>query len=171
MVSPASPRPPRRRVRRAGAGPLVAVVLVVAVLVAGCSSKQSDAGADEPSVGSAATVDASSTTTTTTAPTTTTTTSPPAVGKPDARDVAQTLYDAWVANDRALAATVADQPAIDGMFTAIPGPYQLYSGCDTGEFDTGGCLFRDRSTNNTIQVDLEKRNGNWVAAFAYFSTG
>ncbi len=55
------------------------------------------------------------------------------------------------------------------MWSAVPGPYELYRGCDTGEFDTGGCLFRDRSTNHTIQMNLERRDDNWVVTGAFFS--
>ena len=150
---------------------LPALALAVAVLVGACSS---DSGSEGATVGDSATTEIA-TTPATEAPTTaaapTTTTLPPTVGRPDAREAAQALYDAWLANDRASAAAVADPPAIDGMFAAVAGPYQLYSGCDSGEFDTGGCLFRDRSTNNTIQVDLEKRDGNWVVAYAVFSAG
>ena len=74
-----------------------------------------------------------------------------------------------MADDRAAALTIADPAAVDAIFAATPGPYKLYRGCDTGEFDTGGCLFRDRSTNNTIQIDVEKRATGWVVAGTFFS--
>ena len=105
-------------------------------------------------------------TTTTTA---TTTTLPGPVGVPEGEAAAHRLYDAWVANDRAAAATIADPAAIDAVFAAPKGTYELYRGCDTGEFGTGGCLFRNRANNNTIQIDLEKRDSGWVVSGAFFS--
>ena len=79
------------------------------------------------------------------------------------------IYNAWVANDKVAAARVAEPAAIAAIWAAAPGPYELYRGCDTGEFDTGGCMFRDRSTNHTIQIDLTKRNGMWVVTGAFYS--
>lgn len=138
---------------------------VLAVGLAACSGS-SDAATSTTSTTVAPT---SSTTSTTVAPTSTTLPAP--VGRPEAKDAALVLYDAWTKGDRVGAAQVADVAAIDAIFLAVPGPYELYRGCDTGEFDTGGCLFRDRSTNNTIQVDVERRDGNWVVAGAFFSPG
>ncbi|MEZ5176998.1 MAG: hypothetical protein R2746_01600 [Acidimicrobiales bacterium] len=155
--------PPARFAR-----PLLAMALSAALaggLVA-CSGSSDDAGSTATT-----STTAPATTTSTTAPAATSTTLPAPVGRPEAKDAALTLYDAWTKNDRVGAATVADPPAIDAVFAATPGPYELYRGCDTGEFDTGGCLFRDRSTNNTIQIDVERRNGNWVVSGAFFSPG
>lgn len=156
--------------RRPIARSLVAAGLcaVLSVGVVACSGSSDDAAPASTST-STAPASTSSTTTTTAAPTPTTLPAP--VGRPEAKDAALVLYDAWTKNDRLYAAQVADVAAIDAIFAAAPGPYELYKGCDTGEFDTGGCLFRDRSTNNTIQVDVERRNGNWVVAGAFFSPG
>lgn len=92
-------------------------------------------------------------------------------GAPDPATAATTLYDASVVDDRATAATVAEPDAIDAVFAAEPGPYALYSACDSGEFDISGCLFRDRTTNNTIQFDMERRGDAWVVVNAFASTG
>lgn len=154
-----------RPIARSLAAAALCSSLALGAVACGGSSEEAEPAATT-------TAPASSTTTapaTTTAPTPTTLPAP--VGRPDAKDAALVLYDAWRNNDRAYAAQVADPAAIDAVFAATPGPYELYRGCDTGEFDTGGCLFRDRSTNNTIQVDVERRNGNWVVAGAFFSPG
>ena len=137
-----------------------AVVLAASIIVASaaCSSDGDDGSggtSGDSSLLPPVSV-TSSTAPTTTAATTTTAAAP--TGAPDAATAAQTLYDAWTRDDRATAATVAEAAAIDAIWAAVPGPYQLYRGCDTGEFDTGGCLFRDRSTNHTIQVDVERRD-------------
>ena len=150
------------------ARPLLAVGLCTALAggVAACSGSSDDAA---PASTTTTTAALTSTTVTTAAPTSTTLPAP--VGRPEAKDAALVLYDAWTKDDRVGAAQVADTAAIDAVFAATRGPYEFYRGCDTGEFDTGGCLFRDRSTNNTIQIDVERRNGNWVVSGAFFSPG
>ncbi len=140
-----------------------------------CGSDGGGASGSGTGIGEPATLVGSSTTTTTAPPTSTTTAPPTTVAEPtglaEPAAAATKLYDAWVAGDRATAATIADPAAVEGIFAAAPGPYQLYRGCDTGEFDTGGCLFRDRSTNNTIQVDVERRTSGWVVSGTFFSPG
>jgi hypothetical protein len=140
----------------------------IGILAPACSSGGSDAARDKTATisDSAATLDK---TTTTTAVTTTeaTTTVPKLVGLPDQEAVANKLYDAWVADDKATAATVADPVAIDAIWLAKKGNYSLYNSCSTGEFDTSGCLFR--GNEGTIQIDLEKRGDNWVVAGAFYA--
>lgn len=150
--------------RRLLAAPLLVSALILAVVACGSDD------AAKP----AATTEAPAAETTTTEPTTTaveatTTTTPPPVGAETAADAAWTLYDAWGDDNRAAAATVAEPEAIESIWNAVPGPYELYRHCDDGEFDTGGCLFRDRSTNHTIQLNLEKRDGRWVIVSTFFS--
>ncbi|MCU1496849.1 MAG: hypothetical protein JWM47_802 [Acidimicrobiales bacterium] len=146
------------------------LVLLLAAGAAGCSTTDDDAepGSD---IGEPATLDSTSTstsTTTTGAPVATT--APPAPhGAATPADASAALYAAFVAGDRAAAARVAEPPAIEAVFGAVPGPYQPYRGCDTGEFDTSGCLYRDRSTNHTIQFDLERRGEAWVVTTAFYS--
>lgn len=147
---------------------LAALCLSLATLapaaLAGCSGGSSDAGPAKTSP-SAATTDA----TTSSAPTTTAaaTTLPPTVGLPGQEETAKRLYDAWFADDRTTAATVADPVAVEAMWKTARGDYSLYNKCSTGEFDTSGCLYRGNL--GTVQFDLEKRNGNWVVAGAFFS--
>jgi len=91
------------------------------------------------------------------------------VGADSPADAATALYDAWVNDDRDAASEVADPDAIETMWTAEKGPYELYRHCDDGEFDTSGCLFRDRSTDHTIQINLERRDGGWVVSGTFYS--
>ncbi len=153
---------------RAVAATLVAAA--IGILAPACSSGGSDAARDKTATVSdrAARMDK---TTTTAAPTTaapTTAAAPAApIGLPDQEAVATKLYDAWVADDKVTAATVADPAAIDAMWLAAKGDYSLYNSCSTGEFDTSGCLFRGGP--GTIQIDLEKRGDNWVVAGAFSS--
>ena len=141
----------------------LALVAGLGLAAAACGSDGGAASDGGTEIGSPATAERGSTTTVAPAEPTEPT------GLPDAAAAATELYDAWVADDRAAALTLADPAAVDAIFAATPGPYKLYRGCDTGEFDTGGCLFRDRSTNNTIQIDVEKRATGWVVARTFFS--
>lgn len=149
---------------RAVAATLVAAAL--GILAPACSSGSSDATKDtKVSIGDGATVEQ---TTTTAAETTVAATVPAApTGLPEQEAAAVKLYDAWFADDRVTAATVADPAAVDAMWQTARGDYSLYNQCSTGEFDTSGCLFR--GANGTIQIDLEKRGDNWVVAGAFYS--
>jgi len=155
----------RRRSARTSlfAGALVATAL--AIVLAGCGGSASDD--DATAVGNAATVDQ---TTTTTAPATSTapTTAPVATtGLATQEETVRRLYDAWFADDKKTAATVADQTAIDGMWKTARGDYSLYNSCSTGEFDTSGCLYR--GNNGTIQFTLERRGDFWIVIEAFYA--
>ncbi len=145
---------------RAVAATLIAAA--IGLLAPACSSGGSDAGKDTTTTAAPTTTEAP---TTTAVPTSAAPAAP--VGLPDQEDVAQKLYDAWKADDKVTAATVADPAAIDNIWQAAPGDYSLYNACSTGEFDTSGCLFRGGP--GTIQIDLEKRGDNWVVAGAFWS--
>ncbi|CAN5420002.1 hypothetical protein BH10ACT1_BH10ACT1_10540 [soil metagenome] len=138
----------------------------MASAAAGCSG--SSDGQQASTSGTVATTTTVAPTTATTVPPTTTTALEP-VGAATPADATAALYAAFQAGDRAAAAKVAGQPAIDAIFAAVPGPYEPYRGCDTGEFGTSGCLYRDRSTNHTIQFDLEKVGDAWVVQTAFYS--
>lgn len=153
--------------RRSPSRRIVPLALLTLALVGG--SACGDDGADEPArIGEpVTTVATSSTSTTAAAPATTV----PPVGADTPDSAAATLYQAFTTGDRAMAAAVAEPAAVEAVFAATPGPYQPYRGCDTGEFDTSGCLYRDRSTNNTIQFDMTRRGAKWVVTGAFFSPG
>jgi hypothetical protein len=137
-------------------------VVVLAALLGGCGSS-GEGGSTTVSLAPPATATAPEATTTTAAATTL----PATTGLPGQEETVKRLYDAWFANDRVTAASVADPAAIDAMWQTARGDYSLYNKCSTGEFDTSGCLYRGNL--GTIQFDLEKRGGNWVVAGAYFS--
>lgn len=149
--------------RRLRASALAAVA--AAAVLAGCGSSGSASGPTK--VAPTATVDKATTTTaaTTTAPSTTA--APATTGGTTPSETAQRLYDAWKANDKAAAATVATPEAIAGMWKSAPGDYGQYSGCDTGEFSTSGCLYRGNP--GTIQIDMERKGDLWVVVDAYYS--
>lgn len=146
----------------------VAVTLLAVAGLAACGSDDGDAATD-PTV-TAEIGDAATVTTSTTAPEPS---EPPAtepaapVGAADPGEAAATLYAAWKAGDRAVAATVAEPAAVDGVFAAAPGDYALYNRCDTGEFGSSSCLYR--GDPGTIQFAMTERDGTWVVTTAIFS--
>lgn len=144
----------------------IAAALALAGLATACGSS-APAASSEVSLGpDATTVTAPSTTAapTTTAPTTT---APVTTGRGNPEEAAKTLYDAWYAGDKVTAGTVATQTALDDMWQTPKGDYGLYSGCDSAEFDTSGCLFR--GANGTIQFTMERRGDLWVVIEALYS--
>ncbi|MFN8018361.1 MAG: hypothetical protein U0P45_09585 [Acidimicrobiales bacterium] len=158
-------RPRAGRARRTSG--LVAAMAIAAVALAACGSSGSASGPTK--VAPTATVD-KPTTAPTSASTLTTqpaTTAPATTGGATPSETAQRLYDAWKANDKAAAATVATPEAIAGMWQTAPGDYGQYSGCDTGEFSTSGCLYRGNP--GTIQIDMERKGDLWVVVDAYYS--
>lgn len=149
---------------------LPAFVVLLATAAVACGSDDSSSGPD--GTGSAGTeVGVTTTTEGSTVAETTTTTEPPGptAGAETASQAALALHGAWVADDREAAAGIAEPEAIEGFWAATPGEFVLYSGCDDGEFDTGGCMFRNWSNNHTIQVSLERRDIGWVVTSAFFS--
>jgi len=113
---------------------VLVVLIVIAALAAGwyffVRDDNSGSSASSTTSSSSTSTSASSTTsTTTTSSSTSSTTTPTTPADPQA--YAQTLFTAWSNNDRAAAATVANQTAIDSLF-ATPGsdaPSWAFSGC------------------------------------------
>ena len=145
---------------------LLAVGLAVAgtSMVAGCSKASTPTPKTGTKIGPSVTVVRTTAVPTTAIPKTT---SPPPVGMPTAEAATRKLYDAWKANDLVGAATVATPTAIAGIWASAPADYYEYSTCDTGEFSTGGCLYRGNP--GTIQFDLTKQGTTWVVTNAVFS--
>ena len=158
-----SPVPRARRALRRGG--LAAVALGAAAALAACGSSGSASGPTK--VAPTATVDKTTTTMADTTSAPSTTAAPATTGAATPSETAQRLYDAWKANDKAAAATVATPEAVAGMWQAAPGDYGQYSGCDTGEFSTSGCLYRGNP--GTIQIDMERKGDLWVVVDAYYS--
>jgi hypothetical protein len=150
--------------RRALTG-VVAPALVAALLLAGCSDSGTDEAEPTELADAASVEQTTSTEATTTAPETTTTVAPVGMGTPI--EAATRLFDAWIADDRVTAATVAEPAAVDGIWAGTKGDYGQYSGCDSAEFDTSGCLFR--GAPGTIQFSMARRGDAWVVTSAIYS--
>jgi hypothetical protein len=144
----------------------VTAPLLAGGLAVGCGESKTDQADGPTELADAATTER--TTATTAAPTTavpTTTAAPTGMGSPI--DAATRLFDAWVADDRATAATVAEPVAIEGIWAAARGDYGQYNQCDSAEFDTSGCLFR--GAPGTIAFTMERRGEAWVVIEALYS--
>lgn len=142
----------------------------------GCTADDATNDADAGPEVTAQIGDAATAVPTTGGPTTTasTPTTPPTVdtvpgpaGTPEPQQAADALYAAWKAGDRVAAGTVAEPIAVDGVFAAAPGDYQLYNKCNTGEFGQSSCLFR--GDPGTIQFNMKQIDGSWVVTGAIFS--
>lgn len=152
---------------------VIAISVGFVISTAACSSKSdgSSGPRSKTSLASPASLDATATTAATTsapsqtAPPTSAPQSPTGAANPELS--AQRLYDAWQAGDRGAAQTVAEPSAVDGIWAAAPGHYKIYSGCDTGEFNDSGCLFRGAA--GTIQMTMERRGTAWVVVEAFFA--
>jgi hypothetical protein len=73
-----------------------------------------------------------------------------------------------MAGDEAAAGTAATAEAVRNVFTQ-PGPgFELY-GCDTGEFDTSTCNYRNRSTQGYASITAEKAPIGWIVTAVYMT--
>ena len=142
--------------------------------LAGCGAAGSDgAGSDDVEIGADAPTTDVETPATDTEPTESTQPAPdtpaPAAttGMAEPREAALRLYDAWFADDRATAATIAEPEAVEEMWKTARGDYSIYSGCDSAEFTVSGCLFR--GANGTIQMTMERRGDLWIVIEAFYA--
>lgn len=169
-------RPPSRRARRARrpAALVVAGGLALALALPACGSSSDGAASSEVELSDeAASTDVSTTeapddtkVTVTSEPTDTT--APIATtGMASPEEAATRLYDAWYADDRATAATIAEPDAVAAMWETARGDYSIYSGCDSAEFEVSGCLFR--GANGTIQMTMERQGDLWIVTGAFYS--
>jgi hypothetical protein len=93
----------------------------------------------------------------------------PTAGQGTARAAIDLLVAAWIANDQVTAGTVATQEAVRALFAQSPDGYALY-GCDTGEFDTSTCNFRNRATAGYASITAEKAPIGWIVTSASLTT-
>lgn len=112
------------------------------------------------------TTESSTSTSTATEPTTTastTTASTPTAFAPTAREAVDALRAAWEAGDQAAARAIAPGEVVDQLFAVPADGFETY-GCDTGEFATSTCNFRNRSTEAFIVVTAARSDPGWQIA-------
>jgi hypothetical protein len=144
-------------------------VLAMAVALLGACSNGSD-HADRPSTSSTTTTAAKTTTSTKTTKTTTTasTVAGPTQGFSSARAAIDHFVAAWQAGDKAGAQTGATAIAVHNVFTQPGAGFALY-GCDTGEFATSTCNYRDRATQGYASITAEKAPIGWIVTEVYMT--
>lgn len=86
------------------------------------------------------------------------TVSAPTAFFPTAADAITELKAAWEADDRPRATAVAPGDVVEALFVVPAGGFEVY-GCDTGEFPTSTCDFRNRSTGTFIKVGAKRTDG------------
>jgi hypothetical protein len=157
--------------RRTLGAALVAGALVLVPALAACGGSGDDEGGPTTTTGSTTT----GSTTTTEAPRTPSETSVPrrpagpTAGQGSARAAIDLLVAAWIAHDQITAGTVATEEAVQALFAQPPDGYVLY-GCDTGEFDTSTCNFRNRATAGYASLTAEKAPIGWIVTSAFLTT-
>ena len=159
---------PALRRPRTSALLLLLVASICSWSLTGCGGSDGGSG----SGGTTVSVDIGDPATATSAPATSATTATTAttgapVGLADPHEAAKRLYDAWKANDKVTAATVAEASAVESMWQTVPGDYALYNNCNTGEFGSSACLYR--GDPGTIQFAMEQHGALWVVVEAVFS--
>ncbi len=145
------------------------VGLAAGLALAGCGGDDggSDAGPDSsliPPV-SAEADDGSTTSSETTASTEATTSAPstPTVFTEQAADAVNELEAAWETGDQARARAIAPGEVVDALFLVPPDGFEIY-GCDSGEFETSACNFRNRGTEAFITVTAQRSDAGWQIA-------
>lgn len=148
-------------------------LVVAAVVVALGACGQGDDEATSTS-GSTTTPSTTAPASPSSAPPAPSTTAPPTVPEPtrtfpDPQAAVEALVDAWRAGDSATALQGATAESVTNLFSQPPDGFELY-GCDSGEFETSTCNYRNRSTGGYAQITAEKRPAGWVVAAVFVST-
>lgn len=151
-------RPPARRA-------VPTLVLALALALAACGGDDGDDATPSTTTEAAGTTPPTSTTTAPTESTEPASTEPsqPTAFTTEARDAANELLAAWQAGDQARARAIAPGDVVDALFLVPPDGYAVY-GCDTGEFDTSGCNWRNRATGGYINVGMQRSEAGWQVA-------
>lgn len=148
---------------------LPAVVLVLGLALTGCGGDDggTDAGTDSslipPETTDAETTAPSTETTTASTEATTTAPSAPTAFTAQAADAVNELKAAWEAGDQARARAIAPGDVVDALFAVPAGGFEVY-GCDTGEFATSTCNYRNRATEVFIVVTAARSDAGWQIA-------
>jgi hypothetical protein len=81
----------------------------------------------------------------------------------EAADAVNELKAAWEGGDRDRAAAIAPGDVVEALFVVPPDGFEV-QGCDTGEFATSTCNFRNRSTEAFIVVTAARSDAGWQIA-------
>ncbi|HEX7133514.1 MAG TPA: hypothetical protein VF228_13130 [Iamia sp.] len=146
---------------------LLAAGLALGLALAGCGGDDDPAGSDPdtsliPPESTDSETTGSTGTTVTTAPASTEPSTPTAFTT-EAADAVNELKAAWETGDQARARAIAPGDVVDALFLVPPDGFEV-QGCDTGEFDTSTCTFRNRATEAFIVVSAARSEAGWQIA-------
>lgn len=135
---------------------LAAVALALFAALASCSG-----GADTAATTTSSATGRSTTASTAATDPVTTAAALPKVAFPTRDEALDFIIGAWLANDPVGAQRIA---SADTVFQLFGQPYKGYAkyGCDTAEFDTSTCNYRNRSTGGYVSLYFEKGADGWV---------
>lgn len=142
------------------------VGLAAGLVLAGCGGD--DGGADDGPDSSLIPPDSTeavadpTTSTTSTAPGSTAPSAPTA-HTAQAADAVNELKAAWEAGDQARARAIAPGDVVDALFLVPADGFEVY-GCDSGEFETSTCNFRNRATEAFVVVTAQRSDAGWQIA-------
>jgi hypothetical protein len=143
-----------------------AVVLALALALSGCGGDD-EAGGDDPDTSLIPPETTGSDTTTestdTTASTASTAPSAPTAFTAEAADAVNELKTAWETGDQARARAIAPGDVVEALFLVPPEGFEV-QGCDSGEFETSSCTFRNRATEAFISVSAARSDAGWQIA-------
>lgn len=152
---------------------VTAIALVVGVAGAGCG----DGGDDEAGPTTSSTTVTTTETVPPTDPGTVTTASTvpaeptqPTAFTAEARDAVNELKAAWEDGDQARARAIAPGEVVDALFPIPPDGFEVY-GCDTGEFETSTCSYRNRATGAYITVTSTRTEPGWQVSSLFVDDG
>lgn len=146
---------PRPRPRALG---LVVGLLLISGVA--CGSGADDSSSSDPGRTTLTTEADGGDTTTVADPPPTTGISQPTAFTTTAEDAVNELKAAWEVGDRPRAELIAPGDVIDALFAIPPESFEVY-GCDTGEFPTSNCNYRNRSTDMYIKVTAARSDAGW----------
>lgn len=144
---------------------LPAAVLVLGLALAGCSADDEgpDAGPDSSLIPPESTEAETTTTTAPPASTGPTTAPEPTSFTTQAADAVNELKAAWEGGDQVRARAIAPAEVVDALFAVPADGFEVY-GCDTGEFETSTCNYRNRATEAFIVVTAQRSDAGWQIA-------
>ena len=144
---------------------LAGLALAVGFGLSGCAGDEADPGAGRSTTTAAPGSSSASSASSASSDSSSSTVGPSETSGPTAfaataRDAVNELKAAWESGDQARAAAIAPGEVIAALFPIPSDGFEVYQ-CDTGEFETSTCAYRNRSTGVFISVNAVRHPEGW----------